>query len=121
MVKALVNDEWINSGINVAWLVAAAGDGIIEAHAAAWDEMQAQPEWREWMTAYEDEIRGPFNYLAVEERDERRVRRKRNGDLHVHVPIHEYLEGDPSVVSRGVIRGVLAIRAEMAGVPAPPL
>lgn len=115
-----VEEEWINSGVNIAWLSTEVDDDLIQVSSAVWDEMQAQPAWREWMTVYEDEIRGPFNYLAVEDREKRQVKRKRNGDLYVLVPVSELLIDDKAAAARKVLRDVLAERADMAGVPAPP-
>jgi len=115
-----VEEEWINSGVNIAWLSTAVDNELIQVSGTVWNEMQTQPAWREWMTVYKEEIRGPFNYLAVEDREKRQVKRKRNGDLHVHVPVSELLLDDKAAAVRQVLRDVLAERAAMAGVPAPP-
>lgn len=95
-------EEWISSGINVAWLAEAGDESLIQPYEDAWDELQRRPAWREWLLTYEEEVRGPFTYLAVEDRAERRVRRRRNGDLHVHVPVAELL-GRDSETFGGVI------------------
>lgn len=117
-MRSRPGEEWISSGINVAWLADAAGD-LIQPYEDAWDELQRRPAWREWLLTYEEEVRGPFTYLAVEDRAERRVRRRRNGDLDVHVPVSE-LAGQDSAACHRVIRDVLAERASMAEVPPPP-
>jgi len=118
-VRSRRGEEWISSGINVAWLAEAGDESLIQPYEDAWDELQRRPAWREWLLTYEEEVRGPFTYLAVEDRAERRVRRRRNGDLHVHVPVAELL-GRDSETFGGVIRDVLAARAAMAEVPPPP-
>jgi hypothetical protein len=111
--------EWLNSGINVAWLADAADDELIHRYEAAWDELQQQPAWREWLTTYRAEVKRPSNYLAEEDRAERRVKRKRNGDLDFHVPVAELVGQDSGTFQR-LIRDVLTARAAMAKVPAPP-
>lgn len=112
-------DEWISSGISVAWLADAGDEGLIERYEAAWTELQRRPAWRGWLLTYEEEVRGPFTYLAVEDRAVRRVKRGRNGDLDVHVPVKE-LAGQGSAACHRVIPDVLAERAAMAEVPPPP-
>lgn len=120
--QALMSEqEWINSGINIAWVSQHLPTGIEDTFDAEWDELQAQPAWREWMVRYEDEVRGPFNYLEVADRSTKEVSRKKSGDLAIKLPASTFVDAqDARQVCREVIREVLATRAEMAEIPPPP-
>ncbi|GHJ59556.1 hypothetical protein NOK12_20740 [Nocardioides sp. OK12] len=120
--QVLMSEQaWINSGINVAWVSQHVPAGIEDTFDAEWDELQQRPAWREWMTRYEDEVRGPFNYLEVADRSTKKVSRKKSGDLAIKLPASAFVDAhDARQVCREVIREVLATRAEMAGISPPP-
>jgi len=113
--------QWINSGIQIAWVSRRVADDLPDAFDQAWDELQAEPDWRLWITRHRDALKGDdvFNYLEVGDRDAVKVS-YRGGDLNYMVPITYFENADIRERSRALIHDLYAARAERANVEPPP-
>lgn len=120
--------EWINSGINVAWISQHLPAGVEDRFDDVWDELQGRSEWRAWMQEHDDAVKGPFNYLEISDRAQTRIVRRSpgpggapgSGDLVYLMAVTDLEVADLLRSCRRLIHDVLSIRAEMVGVPAPP-
>ncbi|MCD4525119.1 hypothetical protein [Nocardioides sp. cx-173] len=116
------HDEWINSGINVAWLSRRIPDDLPDAFDQAWDELQVEPAWRRWITLHHTAVKGNdvFNYLEVGDADAVKISHRRGGDLVYVVPVTYFEGADWRQRSRALIHDLYAARAERAHVEPPP-
>ncbi|MFA6298537.1 MAG: hypothetical protein WC642_05185 [Nocardioides sp.] len=88
-----------------------------------WQLLCGDPEWRAWFTEHRSHLEsGPAtNYLVIEGRDKKSVRRQANGVLLVRVPVALLDEAsDKPRFWQQIIHEVLSLRAAMDPPVEPP-
>lgn len=113
-------------GISKAWLAESTHDEemdeLSDSFLEAWDNLCRDPEWLDWYTTHRTLLRPAdgFNYLAFEDRSDRRFRGRKDG-LSMFVPIAEVRTADAVAdYMRGLIVDFFTRRAQRAAVAPPP-